>query len=93
MNTLTIYTVRDSKSDAYLQPFFLPNDAVAQRAITDCVNDPNHAFFNHPEDYTLFKLGEFNVQTGVITPLEPCNEALMNLAPLKLFETEETTNG
>lgn len=54
-----IYTIYDSKTEAYLQPFFLQTHGQAIRAITDCVNDRDHQFGKHPEDYTLFHLGSF----------------------------------
>lgn len=55
-----IYTVYDTKSEAYLQPFFLQTHGQAIRAITDCVNDEKHQFNRHPEDYTLFYVGVFS---------------------------------
>jgi hypothetical protein len=55
-----VFSVYDEKSEAYLQPFFLDTVGQAVRAITDCVNDSNHAFSRHSSDYTLFLLGEFN---------------------------------
>jgi hypothetical protein len=56
----TVFTVYDSKSEAYLQPFFLQTKGQAVRAFTDSVNDPQHQFCRHPEDYTLFELGEYD---------------------------------
>ena len=55
-----VFTVYDTKSQAYLQPFFLQTEGQAIRAIADCVNDPEHQFARHPGDYTLFALGTFN---------------------------------
>jgi len=66
MNHL-IFCVHDAKASAHLPPFFLPTAGMAVRAISDCVNDPSHAFGQHPEDYTLFQLGSFDDQTGMIT--------------------------
>lgn len=56
---LQIFAVYDSKAEAYLTPFFLHNIALAIRTFTDCVNDPDHPWGKHPEDYTLFHLGTF----------------------------------
>lgn len=61
----TIFSVYDSKAQAYLQPFFLPNKAVALRALTDCVNDSNHTFGKYPADYILFELGTFDESKAV----------------------------
>ncbi len=55
-----VFTIYDSKSEAYLQPFFLLTRGQAVRAIRDCVSDRDHQFGRHPEDYTLFELGTFD---------------------------------
>lgn len=65
-----IFSVRDSKANAFLQPFFMNNQGTAIRAITDCANDPNHAFFKHSNDYDLFQIGEFNEDDGKVIPLD-----------------------
>jgi hypothetical protein len=63
-----IYSVYDSKAEAYLPPFFLPTKAAALRAFGDAALDPKHQFAAHPEDYTLFELGTYDETTGVIVP-------------------------
>ena len=60
-----IFTVYDSKAEAYLQPFFLDTVGMAIRAVSDCVNDVNHNFCRHAEDYTLFELGSYVESKGV----------------------------
>jgi len=65
---LVIFSVYDLKAKAYLPPFFLPKEEMAVRVFTDCVNDPTHQFSKHPNDYTLFKLGDFNDDTGELFP-------------------------
>lgn len=65
---LEIFTVHDSKADAFLQPFFMHNGAMALRAFTTLINTPDHDFANNPGDYTLFRLGMFDNSTGKIKP-------------------------
>jgi len=65
---LDVFSVYDVKAQAYLPPFFMSNNQVAIRAITDCVNDPSHLFYKNPQDYTLFFLGVFDDNTGLIEP-------------------------
>lgn len=65
-----IYTVYDSQAQAHLPPFFLATDAMAKRAFSDAVNDSSHQFAKHPSDYTLFRIGEYDDFTGVITHQE-----------------------
>lgn len=62
-----IFTVFDCKAEAYLPPFLLHAKGQAIRAFTDMANDPNHVFNKHPEDYTLFELGEFDDGSAIIT--------------------------
>ena len=52
-----VFTVRDEKAESFLTPFYLPTEALAKRAMVDCVNDDNHGFSKHPEDYSLWALG------------------------------------
>lgn len=71
-----MFSIYDEKSEAFLQPFFLDTLGQAIRAITDCVNDPNHQFNKHPSDYTLFHLADFEDTNAMI---EPCKTSLGNL--------------
>jgi len=62
-----IYSVYDSKAETYTPPFFQHREAMAIRTFTDCCNDKGHTFGMHPEDYTLFELGEYDDNNGSIT--------------------------
>lgn len=68
---LNIYTVFDSAANAYLPPFTTSADGLARRAFSDSINDPNHHFHNHPMDYTLYNIGEFDDSCGLIKPADP----------------------
>lgn len=59
---LKIFTVYDSKAEAYLPPFFSATRGLALRSFTDAVNTAGHAFNRYAEDYTLFEVGEFDDQ-------------------------------
>lgn len=75
---MEMFTIRDSKAEAYLSPFMAPTIAVAIRIISDTARDPKSLFFSHPEDYQLFKIGEFDEQTGIIkgVPHTPIGQLL-----------------
>jgi len=62
-----IYAVYDSKAETYTPPYFQHKEAMALRTFSDCANDIGHTFGKHPEDYTLFDLGQYDDQTGSIT--------------------------
>lgn len=59
---LKMFTIYDSKAEAYLPPFYLSASGQAIRHFSDTASDPNHAFCKHPSDYTLFEVGIFDDQ-------------------------------
>lgn len=65
---LQIYSIKDKAVNAFLQPFFSPTIASANRSLSVVVNDRDHDFHKHVDDYTLFKLGDFDDSTGAILP-------------------------
>lgn len=70
MNFL-IFTVYDSAARKYLEPFFAPTIEVACRSFRQLVNREGHQFAMFPEDYTLFHIGEYDADAGVIVPGDP----------------------
>lgn len=72
-----VFSVHDIKAQAYLPPFILPKVAQAKRVFSDCVNSDEHQFGKNPEDYTLFRLGNFNDETGQFL-LERSTQSLGN---------------
>lgn len=64
--TVRIYSIFDSKVEAYLQPFFAPNNAVARRNFQSAASDATSNFHKFAGDYTLFFIAEFDDQTGQI---------------------------
>lgn len=64
---ISIYAVRDSAVEAFLQPFFSPTNAAAIRSVMQAVNDPQHEFAKHAKDYALYHLGEFHDDTGIVS--------------------------
>lgn len=64
-----MFTVYDSKAQAFLPPWIMTQTTMAQRAFSDCANSKDHQFGTHPEDYTLFQLGMWDDETGVLDQL------------------------
>jgi hypothetical protein len=66
-----IYSVYDQASQSYAQPFFAQNDGVAVRVLQSAVNgaEPNNITL-YPEQFSLWRLGEYNDKTGKIIPAE-----------------------
>lgn len=59
-----IFSVFDSKAQAFIQPLFSQTRGTAIRAFTQAANDQAHDFNRFAEDYTLFELGSFDPNTG-----------------------------
>lgn len=68
---MNIYSIRDNKAEAFLQPFFSKNHATAIRAVEEAVADPSHQFAKHASDYAVYHLGFFQEDTGQILPEAP----------------------
>lgn len=68
---MLIFSIRDSKAEAFMQPFFVQAEGVAKREFGNLVADKTHAVGRHPEDYTLMMVGTWNEVTGNIEHVEP----------------------
>jgi hypothetical protein len=82
MSKLKVFTIRDDKLEQYNQPFFVPTIGAAERDFTDHANNNDSPLFKHPEDYTLFLLGEYDQETGKIEQ-EPTPKPLMKAIEVK----------
>lgn len=67
---LNAYTLFDSKSLVFNQPFFAHNNAVAIRMVTEIAQDMNTSIGRHPSDYVVYRVGTYDDQTGFFSPLE-----------------------
>lgn len=66
-----VFTVYDSAAKAFLDPFFEGTIEQAIRRFRSTVNHPEPSLMSqYPEDYTLFHMGSFNVETGRMLSLD-----------------------
>lgn len=66
---LKIFSVRDQKADAFITPFMLPTVDMAVREFSGCVRDASHQFGRFKEDFSLWEVAEFDVESGKVTAL------------------------
>lgn len=59
-----VFSVYDSKAEAYLPPFMMTTKGQAIRAFQDAITDGKSQFCKHPQDYTLFEIAEFDDSVG-----------------------------
>lgn len=61
-----MFCVYDSKALIFGVPFFMPKEQMAIRAFSDLVNDPSTLVSKHPEDFSLFYVGDFDDENGLV---------------------------
>jgi hypothetical protein len=63
------FTIKDNKAEFFHQPFTARNINDAVRTVTTMVNnsDPNNMLASHPNDYSLFMVGDFDDNEGQLT--------------------------
>lgn len=64
------YSVYDEKAEFFTVPFFASNTHVAVRSLDRLVNDDSTTVHQFPDDFTLYEIGKFDQDTGLITPLD-----------------------
>lgn len=87
-----VFSIHDEKATAFLPPFILPNNAMAQRIFSDCINSEDHQFAKHPADYTLFRLGQFNDMDGTFI-LKDTKQSLGNGVEFRRMDSNPATEG
>lgn len=71
-----VISVRDRAIDTFGTPVCVAAIGAAVRSFGDQINDSNSPFSNHPEDFDLYSLGEFDDQTGQFTNEGPVQVAV-----------------
>ena len=68
IKTKELYSCYDKKTGVYSAPFQHHTLDEAIRSFADAVNKPNEQslLYTHPEDYVLYKVGEFDDATGTL---------------------------
>lgn len=61
---LKVFSIFDSKANAFMQPFFCANVAVAKRMCARSVMNQESDFWYFKEDYSLFELGSWDPDLG-----------------------------
>lgn len=64
---MKIYSIYDSAADVFNDPFNQLTNEVALRTFRSLIYDGQSTISNTPDDFSLFCIGDFNSETGVIT--------------------------
>lgn len=57
---LNMYAIKDSCSNTYQRPFYARSDGEALRSFSDIAGDSSHPIGQHPEHYSIWRLGTFS---------------------------------
>lgn len=69
-----LYAIFDTAAGIYTKPIFARADGEVTREFQSLCTSNDHPYGQHPEDYSLFRLGIFDDQTGKLT--DEANECL-----------------
>lgn len=64
---LLVCSVYDRATAAFMPPFFARSKGEAIRSFMDACSDGKTQFCRYPADYTLFLIGDFDDQTGMLS--------------------------
>lgn len=67
---LKIFSIRDSKAEIYMQPFFQKSHGEAERSFTQLARDQKSTVSQFPEDYDLYFVGVYDDQKGTVQSLD-----------------------
>lgn len=65
---LAAYVIFDQATGAYLRPFFQLTDSQATRSFSDTLLNAESDFAKHPEDYSLWRIGQYDDNKGAFLP-------------------------
>lgn len=71
MQTYSMFSIRDSKTNIFYPPQFKATEGEAKRDFHALINDPQSLPGKYPADYSLWHLGTYDTASGELTPHTP----------------------
>lgn len=65
---MQMFAILDAVAQHHTQPFCSTNSATASREFANTINEKGTKFFTNPEDYSLYHIGQYDQDTGVLIP-------------------------
>lgn len=65
----SVFAVHDIKAENFGMPVFFAAKGQAIRAFDDQCNAAESLIGQHPQDFTLYQIGEYDDSTGLLIPL------------------------
>lgn len=71
MAKMKMFAPFDSKLKVWMNPMFFLHAGQAERAWIDIGSDGQSMVAKHPADFGLYQVGEFDDDTGLVSPIHP----------------------
>lgn len=71
MATQKMFSIRDIKGEIFHPPFFKPSHGEAERVFLELQKDEKSTISKYPEDFSLWYLGTYDDQTGLMEAKQP----------------------
>lgn len=67
---MKMFSIRDAKAENYSNPQYFRTSGEAIRALQQAVEDPNNQIGKYPEDFSMWLVGEFDEEHGLVVAEE-----------------------
>ena len=84
-----LYALYHSNMEVYTTPQPQQNDNMAIESLYAALQDPQSAVSQNPFNFALFKLGEYEDNSGLITPLIPPKPVITAVEALSNFKKHQ----
>lgn len=61
-----IFVFKDDKSNSYGPPMVMPTKGIFIREVQDQLKQGQAVWAKHPQDFTIFEIGEYDPSTGTV---------------------------
>src|SRR4051812_28446427 len=75
-----VFAPFDSKLSVWMNPMFFLHAGQAERTWRELANDPQTMVCKHPGDFTLFQIGFFDDESGLLEPIHPAVQLMTAVA-------------
>lgn len=93
MSVKLVFSVYDSKAEAFLPPFIAVNRGIAMRSFLDTIAQEGHPFRIHAGDFSLFLLANYDEANGSFDNLLAPNQVITGLEALAIVTKEASADG
>lgn len=84
---LKVFAPYDSKISTWLQPMFFQHTGQAERTWKELCSNADSFLAKHPQDFTLYQIGEFDDDTAALSSITPVQvmsaaQAMLDSSPV-----------